>query len=296
MPQEKPVISIVTPTYNRGHLLPRLFQSIRQQGHEHFEWVVVDDGSIDNTCQVVRTFEAELRHRFKYLQLPKNQGVNAARNQGVRSSGGEWVLFVDSDDELFPEALEIIASRVNVDVNVGAMGFLALRLPENVIQGYRAFDETWSHVLIPRENLVLKRHIPGDMFWLVKKAVFKAGIWFPEWINGFERLFFSRLAQKWNVLAIRETIGIVHFEPDENHLSTEPWKKWPEAFGKGYETFIRENLDVLARYPQVLIGMSRSAISYYIHSHHYLKSLVLTLKATRWVLKSVGSWLFSRSP
>lgn len=109
---DKVRFSVVTATYNRAHLLPRCVESVLRQTFPHFEAIVVDDGSTDGTQETV----AEYRRRdarVTYLRQEK-AGANEARNLGARHAEGEFILVLDSDDEVYPDWLcrldELIAS------------------------------------------------------------------------------------------------------------------------------------------------------------------------------------------
>jgi len=99
----KPVVSIVIPSYNRAHVLPRAINSILAQTFQDFEIIVVDDCSKDNTDELMKSF---LDPRICYVKHSQNKGGNAARNTGIRESRGELVAFLDSDDEWLPTKLE----------------------------------------------------------------------------------------------------------------------------------------------------------------------------------------------
>lgn len=94
-------VSVVVPTYNRASLLRRALRSILEQTRFPDEIVVVDDGSTDNTASVVEDEFSEVR-----LLSQENRGVSAARNLGIMTTSGDWVAFLDSDDEWVPEKLE----------------------------------------------------------------------------------------------------------------------------------------------------------------------------------------------
>ena len=90
----KPLVSVIIPTFNRGYCLEESIRSVLEQSFIDFELVVVDDGSTDNTSELVRRFPA-----VKLIRLEeKNRGVSFARNRGVREAQGDWVGFLDSDD------------------------------------------------------------------------------------------------------------------------------------------------------------------------------------------------------
>lgn len=98
-----PTVSIILPTYNRAHLLSRAIQSVLDQTYQDFELIIVDDGSTDNTEEIVKSFNDE---RIKYIWQGENKGVSAARNTGIKMAKGKYIAFQDSDDEWMPEKLE----------------------------------------------------------------------------------------------------------------------------------------------------------------------------------------------
>lgn len=115
---KNPTVSVIIPTYNRAHLLGRAIRSVLAQTYQDFELIVVDDGSSDNTGEVVATF---VDPRIHYLRHEENRGAAAARNTGIKASRGEYVAFLDSDCEWLPEKLEKqmevfgkVSSRVGV--------------------------------------------------------------------------------------------------------------------------------------------------------------------------------------
>ena len=102
-----PLISVVVTAYNYGEFLADCLRSIQAQTYEKFECIVVDDCSSDNTPAVVATLLREWQDsRFRYLRLSKNSGQLGAQVQGFRESKGEFVVFVDADDLLFPRFIE----------------------------------------------------------------------------------------------------------------------------------------------------------------------------------------------
>ncbi|WP_283635765.1 glycosyltransferase family 2 protein [Aquaticitalea lipolytica] len=102
-----PTISIIIPTYNRAELLKETLDSVMKQTYEHWECIIVDDGSSDNTKQVVENYTTK-DSRFKYYERPPNlnKGANACRNYGFKQSKGSFVKWFDSDDIMKPELLK----------------------------------------------------------------------------------------------------------------------------------------------------------------------------------------------
>lgn len=103
------LVSVMISTYNRAHLLPRAINSVLNQTYQNFELIIVDDGSTDNTKQVVKSFEDK---RIVYHKHKDNRGVLAAKNTGFDLAKGEYNCRLDDDDELLPKALEIAVNKL----------------------------------------------------------------------------------------------------------------------------------------------------------------------------------------
>jgi len=106
LPMSSPYLfTVFTPTYNRAATLPRVYESLKPQTFRDFEWLIVDDGSHDNTRELVQTWQIEANFPIRYIQQ-SNQGKPTAFNRGVQEAKGELFLTLDSDDDCVPEALE----------------------------------------------------------------------------------------------------------------------------------------------------------------------------------------------
>jgi len=89
------MVSVIIPTYNREKTIVRAIQSVLNQTYTNIEVIVVDDGSVDNTAEIVGNIKDK---RVKYISLEQNSGPSNARNVGVQNAKGEWIAFQDSDD------------------------------------------------------------------------------------------------------------------------------------------------------------------------------------------------------
>ena len=101
------LVTVFTPTYNRGHLLGRLYESLKAQSDHRFEWLIVDDGSTDDTADIVAPWLAQKELPVTYIRT-ENGGKHRAINHGISIAHGEIFFIVDSDDWLAPNAIERI--------------------------------------------------------------------------------------------------------------------------------------------------------------------------------------------
>lgn len=120
------LISIVTPTFNRAYILPQCYESLKQQSCPNFEWIIVDDGSTDNTELVVKQFLEENKVPITYIKQ-QNGGKHRAHNTAVKAAKGKLCVCVDSDDALSPDAIEVVERVWTKELSPEMIGILALR-------------------------------------------------------------------------------------------------------------------------------------------------------------------------
>lgn len=104
------MLTIFTPTYNRAYTLPRLYESLLKQSDKNFEWIIVNDGSTDNTKVLIDKWISENQINIRYYEQ-ENQGKPMAHNKGTEQARGEIFTCVDSDDFLTPNAVKIINEK-----------------------------------------------------------------------------------------------------------------------------------------------------------------------------------------
>ncbi len=103
---KKPFVSVVVPAYNRAATIGNCLRSVQAQTHRNWEAMAVDDGSSDGTPEVVAQLARE-DARIRLIRQDHNRGAQAARNVGIRAAQGEWIAFLDSDDQFLPHSLEV---------------------------------------------------------------------------------------------------------------------------------------------------------------------------------------------
>ena len=106
----KPTVTVIIPTCNRADKIFSSVQSVLNQTFDNFELIVVDDASSDNTKQIVNIFSDQ---RIRYICHSRNKGGSAARNTGIKESQGEFIAFLDDDDEWYPDHLQVTVDTLN---------------------------------------------------------------------------------------------------------------------------------------------------------------------------------------
>src|SRR5690606_24599404 len=108
MTQNLYFFTVLTPTYNRAHTLERVYQSLCEQQFKDFEWLVIDDGSTDNTRNKIETWQVDSPFPIRYV-WQSNQHKKTAFNTGVKQAWGRLIVALDSDDTLLPDSLHSMA-------------------------------------------------------------------------------------------------------------------------------------------------------------------------------------------
>lgn len=201
------LITVFTPTYNRAHLLPRLYESLRAQTFHDFEWIIVDDGSTDDTEEVVKSFFPPLGGMEGGLIRQPNGGKHRAINRGIQEAKGDLFFIVDSDDSLPRESLETIVkyySQVKDDNSFGGVcGYMANHDGTIIYRGNKQEVLDCNSL-----ELRYKYNVEGDMAEIFRTAVLKE-IPFPE-IDGErfcpEALVWNRIAQKYKLRVFNSVI------------------------------------------------------------------------------------------
>lgn len=110
----KGFVSIIIPLYNKKDSIGSSVRSVLNQTYDSFEIIIVDDGSSDGSDEIVKSFKD---NRIRYI-YKSNGGVSSARNRGILESRGEWILFLDADDILYPDALNTLLAPVKESSNI----------------------------------------------------------------------------------------------------------------------------------------------------------------------------------
>jgi glycosyltransferase involved in cell wall biosynthesis len=247
-------VSVITPTYNRSALLLRVWNSLKDQDI-NFEWIVVDDGSTDNTEEVVKKIDDE---RVKYIKFKQNKGVNAARNAGVYFASGRYIVFLDSDDELYPNSLKTMVEVMdNADYSIGAAAFATV-----IANTGKQVSQLKDGEILNEYDIVCKRKIyDGDKIFVYRREVFK-DFRLPEDLKGCEHVFLNEVSKKWKFITINKPLRIIHRQED-NLSNADSLIKRSYDIAKSYERVLINHKEVLKDQNEAILFYLKKSIYRY---------------------------------
>lgn len=208
-----PVFSITMATYNRASLLPRAINSVLNQSYQNFELIIVDDGSRDNTEEVCRSFKDS---RILYYKQEQNRGVLACRNKGFDLARGDYTAFLDDDDELLPEALEIAIEKLKElsprGIKIVCFDGMDFERKQRSVFGISEEGD------IQYEDILCDR-IYGDVWVVVRRDLLGENDRFDERLWGNEGYLWLKLLRKTKAYYVPRVLYIIHREHGGQHLS-----------------------------------------------------------------------------
>lgn len=204
------LVSCVVPTYNRANFLKDAIESSLGQTYPHWEMVIVDDKSTDNTAEVAREYAAR-DPRIKYFLNPE-KGVSSARNYGIQMAQGKYIAFLDDDDISLPHRFE---SQLKAMIKSGN-GFL--------VSGFQSKDKATGEVL-EEQKLELKATCSGfPSRWMIRKDLLEKSGGFDQAAAPLEDIELSSRLAAFETFALHDDIVAVTF-PTEGSASSATEKK-----------------------------------------------------------------------
>ena len=228
--KSQPLVSVIIPAYNRAKTIEAAVKSVQAQTYTNWEIIISDDGSNDNTIEVVARLSRD-DARVRYIVHHPNRGAQTARNAGIKAANGEWVAFLDSDDTWLPDSLErrlSIAEKENVPV-VHSNAFIIHANNKRELQRVPALAGSVYKDVLSGE---------GPMFpcLLVKKTALERIGYLDESIPAY---------QEWDTAIRLAKLFPFGFEPEptfvydyrtENAISRDATRA-----GRGYEQIVRKH-------------------------------------------------------
>lgn len=233
-------VSIIIPCYNQGQYLPEALQSVMNQTYTNWECIIVNDGSLDNTAQVAQKWlKKDARFIYAYKE---NGGLSSARNNGLNIAKGSYIQFLDSDDFLDKEKIELSLQQLTSVSNKGI---------QVVISNFRMFTDNAAKSTVPYCNLNIEHfnfesllYKWGDSFTIpIHCGFFNAGL--------FENFRFP-----------------------EELKAKEDWVMWVSIFHQNYKAVFLDLDLALYRKNSESMTMRKDVLPDYIKACDYLKGIL----------------------
>ena len=244
-------VSVILPTYNRAHTLKRAIDSVLAQDYPDLELVVVDDCSIDNTQEMVSFIKD---NRLRYVRLPENKGVAVARNTGLGYATGEYIAFLDSDDEWLNEKTGLqVRTLEGLGPNTGLIytnGYNFVRGNKNLCvndpRGSRVVygDKERDMAIFPGRIM----YTPPSSWILPRKIIDEIG-WLEESMAPWDDCdYFVRIAVKYDIYFLNVPLVLWHEESNRLSLISERLQKSKEIYLQKHLSLLRKDKEHLFRF------------------------------------------------
>lgn len=233
MNNNEPLVSVVIPTYNRSEKLKRAIRSVLNQTYDNFELIIVDDASEYDTEKLVTSFNDG---RINHIQHNENRGGAAARNTGIKESGGKYISFLDDDDAFLPKKIEKLVSVLEPlsDEWIGAYSWSIIdgRVRASYMEGDVKYE-------LLSENPKLR--IGGSSSLFLRSQDVKAIGGFDESFERHQELeFLLRIMSRGKLKLVKEPLFVkesrkAHYPSAEDYLKIK--KKFLSKFSKLLEKY-----------------------------------------------------------
>jgi glycosyltransferase involved in cell wall biosynthesis len=223
-------LTVFTPSYNRAYLLPQLYMSLINQSHQDFEWLIIDDGSTDETKVLVATWQKENKIDIRYV-YQENQGMHGAHNTAYDAITTEFNVCIDSDDYMAANAVKIILENFkNLDPKfAGIVGLDANK--KGVIIGTKIPERLTA---IKLNELYTLHQVLGDKKIVYRTAIVKRYPKYPLFENErFVPLDYKYLLidQDYDLKPVNEVLCIVEYQEDGSSMNIlKQYRKHPNGF------------------------------------------------------------------
>lgn len=215
-----PLISVVIPTYNYANTLPRAAQSVLGQLDERSELLIIDDGSSDGTPGVIEALTVSHSGRFRYISKT-NEGAAATRNLGIAESRGEWLVFLDADDEMAEGALETLYEHVQRNPVTRMVIGGHVSVFEDGRRRYHPADPVPEHEVERVSAYLLEKRLAlSNGACAMHREVFSVGGYPEQFRNSEDIPVFAQALARYPVSRVDAILALIHKHDDSlrHHL------------------------------------------------------------------------------
>jgi glycosyltransferase involved in cell wall biosynthesis len=268
-----PTISIVTATYQLAHTLPETYESLKAQSFKDIEWIIVDDGSSDETEELVKSWLGSSPFPI-YYSYQKNQGKHFAVNKGIRQAKGEFTTLLDADDTFLPNALErFLYYWQSIPENereqfAGVTG-LCVNAKQELLGGKFKQDVLDSNSL----EISYIYRLGDDRHGMGRTDILKAYP-FPEIRERYvtEGVVWNRIARQYKTRYFNEVVQVKEYRPEG---MTSSIRSYLTRSAKSTTLYYQEMLkDKLPFSPLVRAWHHASYVRYSLHANYNLSKIL----------------------
>lgn len=247
-----PLISAIIPTFNRAKAVRRAIESCLNQTYQDLEVLVVDDHSSDDTARVVNDFSDK---RLKYFFHEKNSGPASSRNTGIRNSQGEFIAFLDSDDEWVKDKIRRqVATFEKFRTDEKNIGLVFVNGYDET-QKRRFISNAMSGIVYsPQEDAFYPLRVlicPPSSWMLSRRVIIDVGFFDERMYNWDDGDYLARVAYKYDIYFLNEDLVIWH--ESKEHVN-----KMSLNLIKGKELFLENNYEFMRKDKEYLFKFYRA--------------------------------------
>jgi glycosyltransferase involved in cell wall biosynthesis len=277
--KDHPLVSVVIPVYNRASTIQRSIESVLHQTYPVFEIIVVDDGSTDDTRDVVGSI---MDKRIRLIRHQINSGVSSTRNDGMKEARGKYIAWLDSDDEWFPEKLneQVLILESSSD-NTAKACYTAFELEE----------KGRSLVIIPdlpdQKTLFLGCGLAAGSTLLFERQVLdQIGVLDEHFVRYEDWDWLLRYCRTYRLLGIGHPLARIHFTP---HRSARIVESSANYFLEKYQV----DLEHKGIFGKKAVAMRWMEVArFYAEEHNLHKTVLNLIKCLRiYPFHSPGAWI-----
>jgi glycosyltransferase involved in cell wall biosynthesis len=207
----KPLVSVIIPTYNRATTIGRTIHSLLSQTYDNLDIIVVEDGSKDETMKLL---DAIKDNRLRVVRHEVNRGVTAAKNTGLNNIRGEWFTILDSDDEIVPDAIEVMMRiPLEKDPAVTAVTCNCVDTGTGIYSGKGLTGDQYL-------DLSTLINVCTGEYWGLTKTELLSNDRFNEQLNGYEGVLWHKINERARRFYIHKGLRIYHTEGSDRVSKT----------------------------------------------------------------------------
>ena len=284
------VFTVFTATYNRAHLLHRVYDSLMAQTFRDFEWLVVDDGSTDGTRALIEAWRDKPDFPIRYYHQ-ENRGKHVAYNHAVQHARGRFFLTLDSDDSCVPHALERLKNYWDAIPDREKPKFSAVTVL-CVDEGGVIVGDRFPHHITDSDSLELHYRLKvGGEKWGFQRTDVMRHYPFPvpdrKLSHVPESIVWNRIARKYKTRFVNDPLRIYHTESDSITSAANIGRN-AYSYMLGNRMLLNEHIDYFRHSPAAFLRTAANYVRFSLHLRRSFIDILASLKNRRAILLCLG--------